>query len=130
MNAAEALPGVSTPLNWAFFGEAVERAFRGTFADMGVLSERAVVVPASLDERLWGVFYGRAAANLDTFRGLADLTPGTSGDALEQQIFAAVRPGVVSRPSRRRYPVAAFKLPAAALRLPRRLARHRRDIDT
>ncbi|MGH9043208.1 MAG: hypothetical protein ACRDZ3_23615, partial [Acidimicrobiia bacterium] len=94
VNAAEALPGVSTPLNWTVFGERVERAFRGTFADMGVIPASAVKVPESVDDRLWGAFFGRAAANLDTFRRLADLTPGTSGDALEGQIFGTVRPGV------------------------------------
>jgi pyruvate,water dikinase len=129
VNAAEALPGVSTPLNWTVFGARVERAFRGTFADMGVVPRSAVGVPASLDDRLWGVFFGRAAANLDTFRRLADLTPGTSGDALEEQIFGTVRPGVASRPSKRRYPAAAARMPVAALRLPRVLARHRADIE-
>lgn len=83
VNAAEALPGVSTPLNWSVFGDAVERAFRWTFVDMGVLHPAAVMVSASVDDRLWGIFYGRAAANLDTFRRLADLTPGTSGEAIE-----------------------------------------------
>ena len=129
VNAAEALPGVATPLNWTFFGRTVERAFRGTFADMGVLPRSRVGVPASVDDRLWGIFFGRAAANLDTFRSLADLTPGTSGDALEVQIFGTVRPGVTSRRSLRRYPVAAVRLPAAALAVPRRLSRHRAAIE-
>ena len=104
VNAAEALPGVSTPLNWSVFGDAVERAFRWTFVDMGVLHPAAVMVSASVDERLWGIFYGRAAANLDTFRRLADLTPGTSGEAIEIQIFGMARPDAPSNPSRRRYP--------------------------
>lgn len=129
VNAAEALPGVSTPLNWTVFGARVERAFRGTFANMGIIPRAAVGVPASLDDRLWGVFFGRAAANLDTFRRLADLTPGTSGDALEEQIFGTLRPGVTSHPSKRRYPAAAVRMPVAALRLPRVLARHRADIE-
>ena len=125
VNAAEALPGVSTPLNWSWFGEAVERAFRWTFVDMGVLHPAATVVSASVDDRLWGVFYGRAAANLDTFRRLADLTPGTSGDALEQQIFGTVRTGLPSHASKRRYPVVAARMPRAALALPKVLAAHR-----
>jgi phosphohistidine swiveling domain-containing protein len=129
VNAAEALPGVSTPLNWTFFGEPVERAFRGTFADLGVIRERDVFVAPSVDDRLWGMFYGRAAANLNVFRGLADLTPGTSGDAFEEQIFGTIRPGVTGRPSKRRYPVAAFKFPRAAIAVPRVLARHRSDIE-
>jgi phosphohistidine swiveling domain-containing protein len=129
VNAAEALPGVSTPLNWTWFGDAVERAFRWTFVDMGVLHPAATVVPASADDRLWGVFYGRAAANLDTFRKLGDLTPGTSGDAIELQIFGTLREGVASSPSRRRYPVVAARLPRSALALPRLLAGHRSAVD-
>ena len=129
VNAAEALPGVSTPLNWTWFGDAVERAFRWTFVDMGVLHPAATVVSASVDDRLWGVFYGRAAANLDTFRTLGDLTPGTSGDAIEMQIFGTLRDGVESRPSRRRYPFVAARLPRSALALPKVLAGHRGAVE-
>jgi len=129
VNAAEALPGTSTPLNWSWFGDSVERAFRWTFVDMGVIHPAATVVSASVDDRLWGVFYGRAAANLDTFRRLADLTPGTSGDALEQQIFGTVRAPAQSHPSRRRYPFVAARLPRAAVALPGVLAEHRSAVE-
>ena len=129
VNAAEALPGVSTPLNWTWFGDAVERAFRWTFVDMGVLHPAATVVSASVDDRLWGVFYGRAAANLDTFRRLGDLTPGTSGDAIELQIFGTLRDGVQSQRSRRRYPMVAARMPRAAVALPDVLARHRSSVE-
>jgi len=130
VNAAEALPGVSTPLNWTWFGDAVERAFRWTFVDMGVLHPAATVVSASVDDRLWGCFYGRAAANLDTFRKLGDLTPGTSGDAIELQIFGTLREGVESHPSRRRYPFVAVRLPRSAAALPKVLAGHRSGVES
>jgi phosphohistidine swiveling domain-containing protein len=129
VNAAEALPGVSTPLNWSWFGAATERAFRWTFVDMGVLHPAATVVSASVDDRLWGVFYGRAAANLDTFRRLADLTPGTSGDALEQQIFGTAREGLPNHASKRRYPFVAARMPRSALALPKVLAAHRTSVE-
>jgi pyruvate,water dikinase len=129
VNAAEALPGVSTPLNWSIFGDAVERAFRWTFVDMGVIHPAGVMVSASVDDRLWGVFYGRAAANLDTFRRLADLTPGTSGESIEAQIFGTARPDAPSHPSRRRYPFVAAKMPRSALALPKVLAAHRASVE-
>jgi len=129
VNAAEALPGVSTPLNWTWFGDAVERAFRWTFVDMGVLHPAATVVSASVDDRLWGCFYGRAAANLDTFRKLGDMTPGTSGDAIEMQIFGTLREGVESHPSKRRYPFVAARLPRSAVALPKVLAQHRQSVE-
>ena len=47
--------------------------------------------------------------------------PGTSGDAIEDQIFGQVRPGVQNNPTYRRYPVIAVKLPFAAARVRARL---------
>jgi phosphohistidine swiveling domain-containing protein len=96
---------------------------------MGVLHPAATVVSAAVDDRLWGVFYGRAAANLDTFRRLADLTPGTSGDALERQIFGTVRENLPRHASKRRYPVVAARMPRSALALPKVLAVHRRAAE-
>ena len=94
INAGEAIPGVVTPLTWSFFGDAVERAMKATFFDLGVLTRRQVLASPVAEDRLWDVFYGRAAANLNTFRWLGDRMPGTSGDAIEEQIFGQVRPGV------------------------------------
>src|SRR5258707_6190949 len=78
VNAAEALPGLLTPLGWTFWDARVELALRGAFADMGVLTEREVVLPATMDERFTVIFYGRFTGNLDMLRDCADRTPGTS----------------------------------------------------
>jgi len=94
---------------------------KGTFCDMGVLKPREVFASPRAEDRLWDVFYGRAAANLSTFRWLGDRMPGTSGDAIEDQIFGQVRPGVRSDVVRGRYPVVAVKLPWNASRLVGRL---------
>lgn len=114
-NASEALPGVVTPLTWSIFGDGVERSMRGAFADMGVLRESECVPPARTEQRLWDLWYGRAAGNLNTFRFVGDRTPGTSGDAVEEQIFGRVRPGVTSKKVYTRYPVVAVKMPYNAL---------------
>ena len=37
-NVSEAIPGVSTPLNWSFVGDAIELAGRRGFAALGVLA--------------------------------------------------------------------------------------------
>lgn len=128
-NAGEAIPGVVTPLTWSFFGERTERGTRGAFADLGVLTEAEVARPARSEDRLWDIFYGRAAANLETMRGLGDRTPGTSGDAIELQMFGALRPDAVSHPSRARYPVVAVKAPYAAARVSARLHAATGDVD-
>jgi pyruvate,water dikinase len=121
INAGEAIPGVVTPLTWSFFGDATERAMKRTFCDMGVLKAGQVRVPAVAEDRLWDVFYGRAAANLNTFRWLGDRMPGTSGDAIEEQIFGQVRPGVKSERIISRYPIVAAKMPWSATHLVGRL---------
>jgi pyruvate,water dikinase len=129
VNAAEALPGLLTPLGWTFWDERVELALRGAFADMGVLRQSEVVVPPTMDERFTSVFYGRFTGNLDMLRSCADRTPGTSAGALEKQMFGAVREGVVDNPTRRRYPMIAVKMPRAAVTVGRRVRAARRETD-
>jgi pyruvate,water dikinase len=126
INAGEALPGVVTPLTWSVFGDGVERSMRGAFCDLGVLATN--VPPPGPERRLWALFYGRAAGNLETFRWLGDRTPGSSGDAVEEQIFGSVRPGRHNEPSRARYPVVAVKLPWGAARVGSRLRAATGDI--
>jgi pyruvate,water dikinase len=121
INAGEAIPGVVTPLTWSFFGDTVDRAMKATFYDLGVLERRQVVASRVAEDRLWDVFYGRASANLNTFRWLGDRMPGTSGDAIEEQIFGQVRPGVKSENVLGRYPFVAARMPINAVRLVGRL---------
>ena len=123
VNAGEAIPGVVTTLTWSLFGERTECALRGAFADLGVLTEAQVTRPDLPDERVWDIFFGRAAANLETFRSLADRMPGTSGDAMESQLFGTVRPGVSSKQRFERYPVVAAKAPMAMWGVAGRLER-------
>ena len=120
-NAGEALPGVVTPLTWSFFGDRTERAMRLMFYDLGVLKLTETNPSPLPQDRLWDLFYGRAAGNMNTFRTIADRTPGTSGSAVEEQIFGSSRPDVADRPTRGRYGVVAVKLPWSATRLPSRL---------
>lgn len=119
-NVAEAFPGVCTPLGFTFMHEPVELALRRAFFDIGVFTRRDQHVPEDVEEQFWTCFAGRAAANVDSFRKLADLVPGTSASAVEQQLFGYVRPGVVDHNSRRRYPAIALRAPATLLRLPHR----------
>jgi pyruvate,water dikinase len=121
VNAAEALPGVVTPLTWTLYAPVVEISVRTAFAELGVLRRSEVVWPDDPDQRFIGVFRGRAAVNLDRFRDMADRSPGQSGDAVEKEFFGTVRPGVTSTPQRGRYPFVAAKTPRAALGVKRRL---------
>jgi pyruvate,water dikinase len=121
VNAAEALPGVITPLTWTLYAPVAEISIRTAFCELGVLRRAEIGWPDDPDQRFIGVFRGRAAINLDQFRAMADRSPGQSGDAVEREFFGTVRPGVSSVPMRRRYPVVAARTPKAAFSVRRRL---------
>lgn len=129
VNAAEALPGVVTPLTWSFYRVVSELSTRGAFCDLGVLRPAEVFLPESADDCFVAVFFGRAAINVDRFRAMVDRTPRNSGDSFEQQLFNTVRPGVVSKKTRRRYPVVVAKAPVALARSAARLRKLELEAD-
>jgi pyruvate,water dikinase len=112
VNAAEALPGVPTPLNWAWYDEGTERAQLRALALLGV-NGRGVRPACQRDERHLGMFYGHCAINVDVWRAMADAIPGASGSALERDLLGGERPGRPTRARRGRYPVVALKAPRA-----------------
>jgi phosphohistidine swiveling domain-containing protein len=118
-NVAEAFPGVFTTLGYTFIEEPVDMAFRKMFARMGVFKAREVYLPDRAEDMFWTLFDGRAAVNINKFRDIAGLTPGTSASAVEQQLFGYVRPETVDDNSRRRYPAIAAKAPLLVATLPR-----------
>jgi phosphohistidine swiveling domain-containing protein len=128
VNTAEALPGVPTPLGWTLWNRQLERAMRGAFCDIGCLPPSAVRVAERVDDRYSAIFFGRFSANIDQMRAMGDLMPGTSADAIEEQILGGAS-GAPSSPTMRRYPVVAVKMPAHALRIPKVLAARRAEID-
>src|SRR2546423_2530203 len=130
VNTAEVLSGVLTPLAWTFWNRPCELAMRGAFADLGVLPPSGVTFATTPDERFSAAFFGRYAANVEALRHMADAMPGTSANALEEQLLGSVRPGVENNTRYGRYPIVAAKLAATARRLPRHLARVRPEIDT
>ena len=129
VNTAEALPGVPTPLCWTLWNHPLERAMRGAFSDIGCLPPSAIRVAERIDDRYSGIFFGRFTANIDQMRAMGDLMPGTSADAIEEQILGGVASGATSHPTMRRYPVVAVKMPTQALRMPNLLATRRVEID-
>jgi phosphohistidine swiveling domain-containing protein len=132
VNATEAIPGATTPLTWSFYSDATELALRGTFSEIGTLPRSEVAearVPAGPDGRFIGIFLGHPAANMNVFRRMADLTPGGSGDALEEQFFGTKRSSIAPVRSRRRYPVVAARMPVAARRAPGRIRAAHDDAD-
>ncbi|WP_293040182.1 PEP-utilizing enzyme [Mycobacterium sp.] len=123
INAEENLVGVVDPLSGTFWLEPVNRGTLGAFADMGVVPERDVVHAADSDRRISSLICGRYSVNVDLVRRLADSMPGTSGDAMERDLFGNPREGIPSQRSLRRYPIVAVKAPGAALGVAGRINR-------
>ena len=119
-NVAEAFPGVCTPLSFTFLHDPVELALRAAFHSIGAFTAAQIHVPARIEDQFWTAFSGRAAANMSQFRALADILPGTSATAIEQQLFGYVQPGTVDNNSFRRYPMIMLKAPRAVITLGKR----------
>ncbi len=129
-NTAEALPGVLTPLGWTFWNRPCELGMREAFREMAVTGRDRVRFAPTPDGRFSAVFWGRYAANVEALREMADAMPGTSANALEEQLLGAARPGARNHPRRRRYPLVAVALPRVARRLPGRLTALRAGIHS
>jgi phosphohistidine swiveling domain-containing protein len=119
-NVSEAIPGVSTALNWSFIDDAIEAAARRAFHSLGVLRDDELALGERAEGRFMVCFYGRTVANIEAMRMIGDRMPGTSANAVEKQLFGVVRPNAVNNPSYAR-------LPAVAARMPRTVARLRDD---
>jgi pyruvate,water dikinase len=115
INAEENLPGVVTPLSSSFWLRPVSVGTLGAFASLGVLTEAQTAYADEVDRRICSVIYGRFCANIDLLRACADKTPGTSGDALEKQLFANAREGIAKQGAPWRIPVVAVRAPRAAM---------------
>ena len=128
-NVSEAIPGVSTPLNWSFVGDAIELAGRSGFAALGVLARSEITLGPRAEDRFIVAFFGRTVANIEKMRMIGDRMPGASAGGIEQQLFGVVRPGVEDHPSYRRWPAVAALMPAAVARLAARQREARAGVE-
>jgi pyruvate,water dikinase len=114
-------------MSWSIFSIGNEVSVPYAYHRLGVLPRRLTGRADSVDGRFAAIFYGRAAMNVTHLRQIADLTPGTSGDAVEEQLLGSVRKGVQSQNSWRRLPFVLARFPVETARLPLRLRRLHRD---
>jgi phosphohistidine swiveling domain-containing protein len=123
VNFAEAIQGVQTPFSWGVWTYGMETACRRAFNAMGILSDADTPPPPRPDDRMSGIFYGRAAGNINFFRMLGDRMPGSSGDVIEEKLFGEVSgtPTWGESGGLRRTVAVLSKLPRAAWRSPRAL---------
>jgi phosphohistidine swiveling domain-containing protein len=118
-NIAEALPGVFTTFGYTFIEEPMEMAFRKMLFRLGVYRADEVRMPDRAEDMSFTLFDGRGAANINKFRDIARLMPGTSAAAVEQQLFGYVRPDTVDDNSRSRYAAIIAKAPLMIATMPR-----------
>lgn len=119
-NIAEAFPGVFTTLGYTFIEEPMELAFRRTFYRLGVFPASAITMPDRIEDRFSTVFAGRGAGNVEMFRRIAAVMPGTSATKVEQQLFGNAGEDTVDENSVRRYPFILGRAPVTLLTLTRR----------
>src|SRR5581483_5632827 len=112
------IQGVQTPFSWSVWNHGMEVSTRLAFGKLGILDREEVPVPGAVSDRMSGIFYGRAAGNVNFFRALGDRMPGGSADVLEQKVFGEVsgtstlcKPGGIGRAAQIawRFPLAAFR---------------------
>jgi rifampicin phosphotransferase len=103
-NAAEAVPGVQTPLGASIFEEHAELAFRETFRVIGALPREEARFTPDRNNRIIGFHYGRCALRVDLLCDWVDRIPGGNGQATATDIFGHVPDGYTHRRQLRYYP--------------------------
>jgi hypothetical protein len=127
-NIGEGLPGVLTPLGWSLWGPVADRSIRAGWHAIGILEAAEVdVAPA---DRLVRVFHGRAALLVDELARVGDRMPGTSAEKVVRGVFGEMPATITPRPTRRRYPHIAVRMPWQFLTSPRKLRAAARDTET
>lgn len=121
-NFVEAVPGVLVPAGWSFYGRLMDVSGRLGFADLGVIPRSATTYPTSPGGRMFGVFGGRAAINVDVVRSMMAGLPGVTGDDVERDMLGSVRSGVIDEGF-------GWRVPAVLARVPAQLTLIRRGPD-
>jgi rifampicin phosphotransferase len=118
-NVGESVPGIPTPLGWSMWSVAGEIAMRSAFHAIGALSRSELDVPAAPQDRLLGIFLGRASLSVSLLCDWAERVPGTNPVTMAEQIFSARPHGYVPRSQWRFYPRVALKAGAPLFRVKR-----------
>ncbi|MEE8164665.1 MAG: PEP-utilizing enzyme [Myxococcota bacterium] len=129
VNTAESVVGVQTPLSWSFWDDGGELGFRRAYCELGFLPRSDQMVPNRVEDKFTAIFYGRAATNVSAFRAALDAMPFAATDDAEQSFFSSRSTEVRAKSPQRQRIAALLRLPASALRLPRRLAKLRADSE-
>jgi pyruvate,water dikinase len=123
-NVGEAVPGVLTPLTYTFWARAFDRAVRGSYAEMGVISRAdGRRVTDDPDDAVLGIVFGRALLNVRLVLSVGAGLPGTNAAEAGANVLGDNADDITALPPNTplRYPIVALRLPALAARLKRRM---------
>ena len=125
-NVGEAAPGVLTPFAWSMWGPTGDGMPRSIVFDMGVFSKDDLAhFPLIVRP-----FYGRIAMRMEYLATVGDRMPGATGPDVVENMMGSIPATMRFHPTRRRWPVVAYKLPYAMLTAPAGVRRSAPIIDT
>jgi phosphohistidine swiveling domain-containing protein len=123
VNVGEALPGVATPLGWSIWSDIGDRMCRDLSYAIGVFDATERRQPERGADRIIAPFFGRIAMRTEWLATVGDRMPGTTGEVAISGMLGEAPPTMTFAPTRRRYPVIAYRLPYAGLAMPRTVRR-------
>jgi len=129
INAAEAVPGVMTPLTASAWGPACEMCIRESFYAIGALTKELRKISSDPETCVTAPFYGRMAVRVDFLCKIGDLVPGQNGGSIARDVFGFVPPGYVSNPSYKRLPLVATRYPRSLWSTTKLVRRQRVETD-
>lgn len=113
-NVGEAAPGVLTPLSWSLWGTMGDRAPREVAFRLGVFSRRE----RRTFPRIVRPYYGRMSIRMEFVGAVGDRMPGVTGPEAVGSLCGRVPETMAFRPTPKRYPVIAARLPRSMLATP------------
>jgi pyruvate,water dikinase len=123
VNVGEALPGVATPLGWSIWSDVGDLMCRDLSYSIGVFDADERRQPPAGPDRIITAFYGRIAMRMEWMAQVGDRVPGTTGAVAIAGLLGEAPPTMEFAPTRRRYPVIAYRLPAAGISSTREVRR-------
>jgi pyruvate,water dikinase len=129
VNVGEALPGVTTPLGWSIWSDIGDQMCRDLAYAIGVFDAAERRQPPPGPDRIITSFFGRIAMRSEWLASVGDRMPGTTGAVAIAGMLGEAPASMVFAPTRRRYPVIAYRLPYAALTMPGRVRTLAPQID-
>ena len=128
-NVGEALPGVATPLGWTIWESGSDRMCRDLSYSLGLFdkTEHAGALPG--EDPIIRIFYGRIAMCMEWLGTVGDRMPGTTAEEAIGGMLGRVPDTMSFHPTRRRYPIVAWKLPVAAARSPAAIRKLHAEVE-